>query len=163
MNAIACTGLQLYTFGETVSIPFWEETWKPDSFLDKINGNLERGLHTLCLLDIKVKEKSVEAMMKGQDRYDEPRFMSVSTAAQQLLSILSSRQSCDSDQGRLTESSIVVGVARVGSEDQEIVACPLQQLAKENLGPPLHCLVIPGNMHPLEREMLHSFSRDSDS
>lgn len=42
--------LQLYTFGETVSIPFWTDTWKPDSFLEKIEGNLERGLHTLCLL-----------------------------------------------------------------------------------------------------------------
>ena len=50
LNAIGCCGLQLYHFGETVSIPFWTETWKPDSFLDKIEGNLERGLHTLCLL-----------------------------------------------------------------------------------------------------------------
>ena len=50
MNAIGCCGLQLYHFGETVSIPFWNETWKPDSFLDKIEANLQRGLHTLCLL-----------------------------------------------------------------------------------------------------------------
>ena len=45
---------QLYTFGETVSIPFWTETWKPESFADKIEQNLSRGLHTLCLLGKKL-------------------------------------------------------------------------------------------------------------
>ena len=50
MNAVSCCGLQLYRFGETVSIPFWTDDWKPDSFIDKIEYNLERGLHTLCLL-----------------------------------------------------------------------------------------------------------------
>ncbi len=65
MNAVACCGLQLYSFGETVSVPLWNEDWKPDSFYDKIVANQERGLHTLCLLDIKVKERTVENMMKG--------------------------------------------------------------------------------------------------
>lgn len=52
LNAIGCTGLQLYSFGETVSIPFWTEDWRPDSFFDKICANFTRGLHTLCLLGI---------------------------------------------------------------------------------------------------------------
>ena len=39
MNAIGCCGLQLYSFGETVSIPFWTEDWQPDSFFDKIQVN----------------------------------------------------------------------------------------------------------------------------
>ncbi len=42
--------LQLYNFGETVSIVFWEESWKPDSFYDKIVKNKKMGFHTLCLL-----------------------------------------------------------------------------------------------------------------
>lgn len=50
MNAIGCTGLQLYSFGETVSIPFWTESWKPDSWMDKIVCNYVRNLHSLCLL-----------------------------------------------------------------------------------------------------------------
>ena len=50
INAVGCCGLQLYRFGETVSIPFWTETWKPESFVDKIEQNLKVGLHTLCLL-----------------------------------------------------------------------------------------------------------------
>jgi diphthine synthase len=64
MNAIGCTGLQLYSFGHTVSIPFWTESWKPDSFYDRIKANKQLGLHTLCLLDIKVKEQSVENLLR---------------------------------------------------------------------------------------------------
>lgn len=66
INAVGCTGLQLYRFGETVSIPFWTDSWKPDSFFDKILDNRTRGMHTLCLLDIKIKERSVENMMSGR-------------------------------------------------------------------------------------------------
>merc|ERR1711990_578603 len=81
MNAIGCCGLQLYSFGETVSIPFWTEDWQPDSFFDKIQTNLERGFHTLCLLDIKVAERSIENMMKNRKIFEPPRFMTVAQAA----------------------------------------------------------------------------------
>jgi diphthine synthase len=64
MNAIGATGLQLYTFGQTVSIVFWEENWRPDSFYHKIKQNRDIGLHTLCLLDIKMKEQSVENLLR---------------------------------------------------------------------------------------------------
>lgn len=50
LNAIGVTGLQLYSFGETVSIPFFTETSELESFFDKICENKKRGLHTLCLL-----------------------------------------------------------------------------------------------------------------
>lgn len=42
MNAVGCCGLQLYHFGETVSIPFWQDGWEPVSFFDKINRNLKK-------------------------------------------------------------------------------------------------------------------------
>lgn len=50
MNAIGCCGLQLYSFGETISIPYWSDTWQPDSFYDKIKVNVANNFHTLCLL-----------------------------------------------------------------------------------------------------------------
>lgn len=50
MNAVGLCGLQLYRYGETVSIPFFTETWRPDSFYEKIKRNRDLGLHTLCLL-----------------------------------------------------------------------------------------------------------------
>ena len=43
----------MYNFGEPVCIPFWTETWKPESSVDRIESNLERGLHSLCLLGVK--------------------------------------------------------------------------------------------------------------
>ena len=49
---------QLYNFGETVSICFWTDNWKPDSFYDKIAVNRERGTHTLCLLGEKKRIKT---------------------------------------------------------------------------------------------------------
>lgn len=40
----------MYSFGETVSIVFWTDSWKPESFYDKIKRNRDMGMHTLCLL-----------------------------------------------------------------------------------------------------------------
>ena len=53
MNAIGCIGLALYSYGIAVSIVFFTETWKPDSWFSKIADNHSRGLHTLCLLGMK--------------------------------------------------------------------------------------------------------------
>uniref|UniRef100_A0A8D8S4T6 diphthine methyl ester synthase n=1 Tax=Cacopsylla melanoneura TaxID=428564 RepID=A0A8D8S4T6_9HEMI len=97
LNAAGCCGLQLYNFGETVSIPFWTESWKPDSFYDKIIENKTRGLHTLCLLDIQVKEPTLESLTKKVRQYQPPRFMSVSQAAQQLLDISQTKPGLTND------------------------------------------------------------------
>lgn len=48
----------MYRFGEIVSVPFFTEKWRPDSFYDKMLANKKSGLHTLVLVDIKVKERS---------------------------------------------------------------------------------------------------------
>jgi diphthine synthase len=50
MNAVGACGLQLYSFGQTVSLPFFRDAWQPDSFYDRIAHNASGGLHTLCLL-----------------------------------------------------------------------------------------------------------------
>ena len=34
MNAIGCCGLQLYNFGETISIPFWTDTWQVGTYVN---------------------------------------------------------------------------------------------------------------------------------
>jgi diphthine synthase len=64
MNAMGACGLQLYNFGQTVSLVFFTDTWKPDSFYDRVKENWERGMHTLVLLDIKVREQSEENMAR---------------------------------------------------------------------------------------------------
>lgn len=64
MNAVGACGLQLYNFGQTVSLVFFTDTWKPDSFYDRIKENADLGMHTLVLLDIKVKEQSEENLAR---------------------------------------------------------------------------------------------------
>jgi diphthine synthase len=72
MNAVGCCGLQLYNFGQAVSICFWRdgdtpaEQWQPDSWYDKVAVNRAAGLHTLLLLDIKVKEPNLEQLARGR-------------------------------------------------------------------------------------------------
>ncbi len=50
MTAVAACGVNLYNYGQTVSIPFFTDTWKPDSFYGKLAYNIRGGMHTLCLL-----------------------------------------------------------------------------------------------------------------
>ncbi|XP_050101424.1 diphthine methyl ester synthase [Anopheles aquasalis] len=160
MNAVGCCGLQLYHFGETVSIPYWDDSWKPDSFYEKIAANLRQGLHTLCLLDIKVKEPTLESLTKKKREYMPPRFMSVSEAAGQLLEIVQNKASeaAEEPASALTDQSLVVGLARVGHETQKIVACTLREMKDVDLGGPLHSLIIAnGRLHPLETEFLQQF------
>jgi diphthine synthase len=68
MNAMGACGLQLYNFGQTVSLVFFTESWKPDSFYDRIKENVGLGMHTLVLLDIKVKEQSEENLARYDQR-----------------------------------------------------------------------------------------------
>jgi len=51
-DAVAESGLQLYKFGKTASIPKWQDNYKPVSFIDIIKDNQKIGAHTLLLVDI---------------------------------------------------------------------------------------------------------------
>ncbi|KAK0438839.1 hypothetical protein EV421DRAFT_1738301 [Armillaria borealis] len=45
LNAVGACGLQLFNFGQTVSLVFFTDAWKPDSFYDIIKKNSGLGLH----------------------------------------------------------------------------------------------------------------------
>lgn len=156
MNAVGCCGLQLYNYGQTVSIPLFEGNWKPDSFYDKIDQNAKLGLHTLCLLDIKVKEPNIEILeTRGKVVYDPPRFMSVKQAVEQLLYVEEEVRKA----GVLSRTKTrCVGVARVGQSTQKIAVGTLGQMLSCDMGAPLHSLVLVGNVHPLEEEVLAFYS-----
>jgi len=161
LSAVGCCGLQLYNFGETVSIPFWTENWRPDSFYNKILDNIKRGQHTLCLLDIKVKEQSEENMARGRKIYEPPRFMSTQVACQQLLEIVEKITEPGSDEPGMTRTSDVVCLARVGTDTQKIVTSSLEDAIEVDMGPPLHSLVIPGHCHFLEQDSLNMWRHAS--
>lgn len=64
-------------------------------------------------------------------------------------------------EGAFTPSTLAIGVARIGAEDQQMVAAPLCDLKDVDFGPPLHSLVLPGDMHPLEQTMVQRLTTDT--
>lgn len=152
LTSVGVCGLQLYRYGECISLVFFTETWKPDSFYDKLKANRERGLHTLCLLDIRVKELTVKALCGGKKEYEPPRYMSIQTAIQQMLEVEESRQ-----EGACGKDVMCVGVARMGQRDQKIVAGTMGELLDIDMGPPLHSLIVCGEVHETEKEVLDLF------
>ena len=159
MSAIGATGLQLYNFGQTVSMVFFTDTWKPSSFYDRVKENLNIGLHTLILLDIKVKEQSWEDLARGRKVFQPPRYMTTAQCAAQMLEVEEDRQ-----EGIFGPESLAIGAGRVGSREQRLVCGTLKQLSKVDLGPPLHSLVLLGKRtHDLERLFIRDFAFDIDS
>ncbi|THH18684.1 hypothetical protein EW146_g2340 [Bondarzewia mesenterica] len=161
MNAIGACGLQLYNFGQTVSLVFFTDTWKPDSFYDRIAENARLGMHTLVLLDIKVKEQSEENLARGRKIYEPPRYMTIHTAVSQLIEIEAARGGGT----LLPDSTLAIAVSRVGGGDAQRIVCgTLEELAqqpKDVFGEPLHSLVIVGKrLHHLEAEYADAFAVD---
>jgi diphthine synthase len=158
MSAIGVTGLQLYNFGQTVSMVFFTDTWKPSSFYDRIKENRSIGLHTLVLLDIKVKEQSLENLARGRKIFEPPRYMTAAQCAEQMLGTEMERA-----ENVYGVDSLAIAVARVGAADQKIVAGTLRQLTEADLGAPLHSLILLGTRaHDLERDYIREFAVDAD-
>ncbi|EDO17598.1 hypothetical protein Kpol_1061p22 [Vanderwaltozyma polyspora DSM 70294] len=153
MNAVGACGLQLYNFGQTISMVFFTDNWRPDSWYGKIMENRRIGLHTLVLLDIKVKEQSIENMARGRLIYEPPRYMSISQCCEQLLEIEESRGT-----KAYTPDTPVVAISRLGSAGQSFKSGTIQELSEYDAGEPLHSLVILGRQcHELELEYLLEF------
>ncbi|KAL2164787.1 hypothetical protein VTH06DRAFT_82 [Thermothelomyces fergusii] len=161
MSAIGATGLQLYNFGQTVSMVFFTDNWRPASFYDRIKENRDIGLHTLILLDIKVKEPNLESLARGRKIYEPPRFMTVGTCARQMLEI-------EEEKGLQVygPESLAIGAARVGGKTEKFVAGTLSELcdADDLLGPPLHSMVLLGRRtHELEHEYVREYAINKEN
>lgn len=52
LDAVAETGLQLYKFGKTTSMPAWEKSYEPTSFMEVVKDNMKIEAHSLILTDI---------------------------------------------------------------------------------------------------------------
>ena len=130
LTAVGVTGLQLYKFGKTTSIPF--DYPSLETPYNVIKENKDR--HTLCLLDIKTEEN---------------KFMTVSQALE-VLERIESRKG----KGLITDDLFVVGCARLGSDDFIVKAGKLSEIKKFDFGKAPHCLIIPGKIHFSEEEML---------
>ncbi|CCW65616.1 unnamed protein product [Phytomonas sp. EM1] len=154
INAVGCCGLQLYRFGQVLSLCFWTETWRPDSWYERLKSNRESGLHTLLLLDIKVKEMSDEDLARGRKVYQPPRYMTIKQAIEQVLEV---EQKKNGGAIAADGSTFAVGLARIGSSSQQVVAGTMKELLEIDFGAPLHSLVIAGDIHDCESEHVNLF------
>lgn len=137
INAIGASGLQVYKFGKTTSIPFPRESFEPESFYNILKENKPVGAHTLMLLDL---DPSSE------------RFMTINDALEIVKRVEAKRK-----EGLITDDSLCVGVARLGFQSQKIVSGTVSQLSKVDFGPAPHCLILPGKLHFIEEEALKQF------
>ncbi|MFH1404039.1 MAG: diphthine synthase [Candidatus Altiarchaeota archaeon] len=135
-SAIGECGLQLYKFGRTTTLAYPDGDYFPMSPYDVIRGNMESGLHTLVLLDV---------------RSDEDRFMSVNEAVGLLL-----RMEGEKKEGVVTEDSMCLGVARLGGDAVIRYGKAGDLLNVDFRGPP-HVLIIPGRLHFMEEEALKEY------
>lgn len=147
LTSVSTCGLPLYNYGQTVSIPFFTDRWKPESFYDRILKNKENGLHTLCLLDIKIKERKDE----NKQEFLPSRFMTINKAIEQILFLSEKRINKN-----ITENTIGIGMARVGTKNEKIVVSLLKDLLKTDFGDPLHSLIIPGEITHYEKEFFET-------
>ncbi|MFD1571109.1 diphthine synthase [Halorubrum laminariae] len=135
--ASSLTGLQNYRFGKATTLPFPYAHGGgdvPESVIETIETNRERGLHTVVYLDIKVGTGPT-----GLDP-DHEEYMTADTAAELL--------------AEGWEDELAVVVARAGSPTAVVAADRLSALAGRDFGDPLHLLVIPGDLHHVESDAL---------
>jgi len=133
MSAVCgLTGLQNYRFGRSCSLPFPRKNWAPVTPVEVVIRNLGQNLHTLVYLDIQ------------QDR-----FMSVPEAVDILEGLAKEKG---------TRIDLYIGVARAGSEAPVVRAGPAASVAATDFGPPLHILIVPAELHDMERRYLELFA-----
>jgi len=131
---VGLSGLQNYKYGRSVTIPFPGENFASETPYRVIMENKKRGLHTLCFLDIRAEEE---------------RYMTVKEGLEALLKVEKRMW-----KGVITQETLVVGVARAGSEDPTVKAECVEELIDYEFGDPPHSLVFPGRLHFMEAEAL---------
>jgi len=129
LNAVGITGLELYKFGKTTSIPFHNENVTAP--VDAIMDNKNLGLHTLVLLDLDPSNG---------------KFMLISEAADYLL------------KNGMSEQTQVLGLAAIGSPEPEIRFGTLEQIKDAAFEKIPQCMIIIGKLHFKEEEALEFYS-----
>jgi diphthine synthase len=137
MSAIvSLSGLHNYKFGKTVTIPFPETP--ADTPYNVIAQNKKLDLHTLCLLDLKEPEN---------------RYLTINQALETLQTVEERKQ-----QNIITQTTLALGIARVGNNQPTIKAGYIKDLINFNFGPPPYSLIFPGHLHFMETDALIAFA-----
>jgi len=128
------SGLQNYKYGKAVTIPFSEKGFVSETPYMIISENKDRGLHTMCYLDIKAEEQ---------------RYLTIKEGLQVLLELEKQKK-----EQVVTPRTLVIGVARAGSYQPVVKAGYLEEVINYDFGAPPHTLIFPGKLHFMEAEAL---------
>lgn len=136
ISAIGITGIQVYNFGKTTSIPFKEKGYSETCY-DSIKLNLNNNLHSLILLDLDPENN---------------KFMTIKEAIDILLDIETKRK-----EGIITENTKIIGCARIG-DNPLIKYGKIKDISNLDFGESPYCLVIPAKkLHFMEEEALEQY------
>ncbi|MBI2107193.1 diphthine synthase [Candidatus Woesearchaeota archaeon] len=127
-TAISETGLSLYNFGKTTSIPFNNKNIKTP--YEVVKSNLEKEMHTLILLDLNPKEN---------------KFLTANEGLKYLIS------------QNLDENKEAVICSKLGTSKKEIKKGKIKDLINTKLKYFPQCIIIPGKMHFVEEEFLNKW------
>lgn len=131
--ATGLLGLQSYKFGRTTTLPFRQKGYFPTSPYDVIKRNKDIGLHTLVLLDLKESGET----------------MPVREAIDYLTKLEMNKK-----KGIVTKDSLVCALGDVGSDNPEVVCDRIGKLAMREFKSQIFCLVLPAELHFMEKEAL---------
>ncbi len=145
VQAVAgAAGLQFYRFGRSVTLVYPEEYYKPYTVVEVVWENMDRNLHTLVLLDL---------------RLDEGKAMTIPEAVRILLELEEEYARREGVKPRISGARLV-GVARAGLPDERCVWGTPEEVASASYPPPPHSLVVLApRLHPMEEEALNLFCR----
>tara|TARA_Y100000310_G_scaffold345750_1_gene469245 strand:+ start:1804 stop:2526 length:723 start_codon:yes stop_codon:yes gene_type:complete len=124
LNAVGVVGLELYKYGKVASIPFGHADVKVP--IDVLKMNQANGLHSLFLLDLVPKEN---------------KYMECKEAVDYLIS-----------NSAITADTKVVVCAKLGCKDYLVKYLRAGDVKDLMLYP--QCLIVPGELHFVEEEML---------
>ena len=137
--AAGLLGLMSYKFGRATTLVFPEGSYFPTSPYDVLRDNRARGLHTLTLLDLRAHER---------------RYMTAGEGAALLL-----RMEEERGEGVFAPDTEVFALARAGAPEPGVWRGTLEAMARADLGPPLHTLVVPGSLHFVEEEATRALAK----
>jgi len=134
ISAICETGLHVYKFGASATVPFIEKTGgkDPESVYRVLEMNKKNGSHTLFLMDIMddkmmTANKAIELLLKMEETLGK---------------------------GLFTRNTHVVVAARLGYKDSILKYGKAENLAEYDFGEPPMVLIVPGKLHFSEEEYL---------
>jgi diphthine synthase len=136
ISAIAETGIHVYKIGSILTIPLKEKVELPISIYQKIKESKERGLHTLCLLDLDLEKQ---------------RFLSVKKALEILLQLEKRFK-----EKVISEEEEVVIASKLGCKDSKILFGKIEKFLNLKVKVPAAILIL-GKLHFMEKEFLEKF------